>query len=238
MSGHSHAATIRRDKEATDAKKGAAFSKIGRLITVAVKESGGIADPDKNAKLKLALEKAKEVNMPKDNIERAIERGLGKTGGAALESITYEGYGPAGTAFVVECITDNRNRTGAEIKNLFTQAGGNLAEPGAASHFFERKGLIKVIKEVAVEEQMLKLIDLGAEDIQEAGDCLEVFVPLNLLDELKKKITAAQFKIQSSEMILRPKTKLSLSATETEKVSKFQQKLLNHDDVQKVFINL
>ncbi len=238
MSGHSHAATIRRDKEATDAKKGAAFSKIGRLITVAVKESGGIADPDKNAKLKLALEKAKEVNMPKDNIERAIERGLGKTGGAALESITYEGYGPAGTAFVVECITDNRNRTGAEIKNLFTQAGGNLAEPGAASHFFERKGLIKVMKEVGVEEQMLKLIDFGAEDIQEAGDCLEVFVSLNLLDELKKKITAAQFKIQSSEMILRPKTKLSLSETELEKVSKFQQRLLNHDDVQKVFINL
>mgnify|MGYP001590493509 CR=1 FL=1 len=239
MSGHSHASTIKHDKEVTDAKRGTAFSKVGRLITVAVKENGGLSDPTKNAKLKVALEKAKEVNMPKDNIQRAIERGSGKADGAILESITYEGFGPGGTAMLLECITDNKFRTGAEIKNLFSSAGGNLAEPGAASHFFERKGLIKLLKEGGAEDQMLKLIDLGAEDIEEREEgFFSVFVPVEQLENFKNRLVAAQFKIQSAEMVLKPKSKLSASPEDSEKIKKFQQKLLDHDDVLKVFINL
>lgn len=238
MSGHSHAATIKRDKEATDAKRGTAFSKVARLITVAVKENGGITDSGRNAKLKVALEKARQVNMPKDNIQRAIDRGTGKIGETTLETVIYEGYGPAGAALVLECITDNKFRTGAEIKNLFSQSGGNLAEPGAASHFFERKGLVKVSKEAEPEAQMLQLIDLGAEDIEEEEPgFFYVYAPVSQLEELKNKI-GSQFKIASAEMILKPKNKLLLSSEAGDRVKKFQEKLLSHDDVQKVFVNI
>lgn len=239
MSGHSHAANIKHDKEATDAKRGAAFSKVGRLITVAVKEGGGISNPSSNAKLKVALEKAKQINMPKDNIERAIDRGTGKAGGAILESLSYEGYGPAGVAVILEVITDNKFRTGAEIKNLFSQVGGNLAEPGAAGHFFERKGRISVFKEGGAEEQMLKLIDLGVEDIDEAEEgFFQVYVPVGKLENIKEKLIAGGFKVQSAEMVMRPTSKLSLSPQDSDKVKRFQEKLMAHDDVQRVFINL
>jgi YebC/PmpR family DNA-binding regulatory protein len=238
MSGHSHAATIKRDKEATDARRGAAFSKIGRLITIAIKTGGGITDPAKNFKLRLALEKAREVNMPKDNIKRAIERGSGKAEAEALETITYEGFGPGGCAIIVECITDNKYRTGAEIKNLFSKGGGNLAEPGAAAHFFQRRGFLKIQKGAKPEELMLKLIDLGAQDIEEKGDFLYIYVPPEQLVDFAQKLVGQNLRVLETEPVMKPKTILDVGDEAKTRVKKFIEELKAHEDVQKVFVNI
>ncbi len=238
MSGHSHAANIKRDKEKNDAKKGAAWSKMANLITIAVKTSGGITDPAKNFKLRIALDKAHDVNMPKDNIKRAIDRAGGKSGeGVELDTIIYEGYGPAGCAVVVESITDNKNRTGAEIKNLFSSAGGNLAEPGAAAHFFTRKGQITLKKTDNPDEQMLKLIDLGAEDVEENGEYFYVYVPVEQITAFKDKV-GEYYPVTDTEMIMKPTNTLSLPAQDVEKIRRFVETLKNHEDIQKVFVNI
>jgi len=238
MSGHSHAATIKRDKEATDAKKGAAFSQIARLITIAVGTSGGITDPVKNFKLRMAFVKARQMNMPKENINRAIERAAGKGEGGKLSTNTYEGFGPGGTAVIVECITDNKNRTAAEIKNLFEKNGGNLAQPGAAAHFFDRKGRILVVKNAKPEEQMLSLIDLGVEDVEEKREVLEIYIPLENIMVFKDKITNLGFNVLEAEPVFKTKARLSLDPQALERVKKFSAALKAHEDVQKVFFNV
>ncbi len=238
MSGHSHASTVKRRKEAVDAKKGAAFSKVSRLITIAVKEGGGIGDPEKNSRLKLALEKARSINMPKDNINRAIERGLGKGEGAFLESISYEGFGPAGVAVIVECISDNKNRTSSEIKSIFTSSNGRMAEPGSASHFFKKSGLLEVVKNSDKDEQMLKLIDLGAEDIYETDDTFLVYVASEKLMEFKEILSREQFTVIQANLVMKPINKLPVSPDDLDRVKKFIDKLENHDDVQKVYVNI
>lgn len=238
MSGHSHAQTVKRTKDATDAKRGKNFSKLGRLITIAVKTGGGMNDPQMNSRLRMALMKAKEANMPKDNIKRAIDKGLGKGEGLDLESITYEGYGPFGVAVIVECITDSKNRTGQEIKSLFTIHGGNLAEPGAAAHYFTRVGFVKVKKDGDGEEQMLKLIDLGAEDIEEKDGFFNVFTSVGVMEEAEKSIRDLGFEVLESDRIMKANDKMTKENAQIQKISKFVAGLENYEDVQNVFVNV
>jgi len=238
MSGHSHAQTVKRTKDATDAKRGKNFSKLGRLITIAVKTGGGMNDPQMNSRLRMALMKAKEANMPKDNIKRAIDKGLGKGEGLDLESITYEGYGPFGVAVIVECITDSKNRTGQEIKSLFTIHGGNLAEPGAAAHYFTRVGFVKVKKDGDGEEQMLKLIDLGAEDIEEKNGFFNVFTSVGVMEEAEKSIRDLGFEVLESDRIMKANDKMTKENAQIQKISKFVAGLENYEDVQNVFVNV
>jgi len=238
MSGHSHAQTVKRTKDATDAKRGKNFSKLGRLITIAVKTGGGMNDPQMNSRLRMALMKAKEANMPKDNIKRAIDKGLGKGEGLDLESITYEGYGPFGVAVIVECITDSKNRTGQEIKSLFTIHGGNLAEPGAAAHYFTRVGFVKVKKDGDGEEQMLKLIDLGAEDIEEKNGFFNVFTSVGVMEEAEKSIRDLGFEVLESDRIMKANDKMTKENAQIQKISKFAAALENYEDVQNVFVNV
>src|SRR3989344_2036346 len=201
MSGHSHYATIKRQKEAKDAARGNLFSKLARAITIATKSGGG-PDPDSNFKLRVVMDAARAANMPKENIERAISKASGPE---TLEEVTYEGYGPSGVAVVVEAATDNRNRTGQEIKNIFERGGGSLAGPGSVAFNFEPKGLILLKKANKVEEQMLKLIDVGVDDIQETDDALEVYVSPDKLSEIRTKLIDQGYDITTSEIIRRAK---------------------------------
>ncbi len=236
MSGHSHYATIKRQKGLRDAAKGQIFSKLARAIQIAVKGGGGI-DPDSNARLRVAVEAARNSNMPKENIERAISKGAKE--GENLEEIKYEGFGPGGIAVVVEVATDNRNRTGQEIKNLFERGAGNLAGPGAVSFNFEPKGLLLIEKQSNLEEQMLALIDAGVEDIVETEDGLEVYVPPEKLSETKDKLQNGQFKVLSYELFEKPKnTQVINDPAVAQKVLNFLDSLENQDDVQKVYANI
>lgn len=234
MSGHSKWSTIKRQKEANDAARGQLFSKLARAVSIAVKTGGG-ENPDTNHKLRMAIDKARTSNMPKVNIERAISKGAG---GGALEEATYEGFGPAGIAVIVEVATDNRNRTGQEIKNLFERGGGRLAGPGAVSFNFEPKGLLVIEKKTDSDEQMLALIDLGVEEIEEMEDGIEVYVESGNLSDLKKKLEKQGFKITSSELVRKPKNFQVISDKETaSKILSFLDNLEEQDDAQKVFAN-
>jgi YebC/PmpR family DNA-binding regulatory protein len=234
MSGHSHYATIHRQKELNDAARGSIFSKLAREITLAVKQAG--PSPDANFKLKVAMERAHAANMPKENIQRAIERA---SGAEALEEVTYEGFGPEGVAVIVEVATDNRNRTSQEIKNTFERGGGRLAGPGAVSFNFEPKGLVVVPKGENAEEQILKLIDLGAEDVEETTDGIEVYVSPDKLAETAGKLSAENIPTTSIELVKKPKTLVTLSdAAAAKKVLGLLDSLNEHEDVQKVFANL
>lgn len=235
MSGHSHYATIKRQKETKDAAKGQIFSKLAKAISIAIKTGGG-ASPDSNYKLRMAIDKAKAANMPKANIERAISKG---TGGRALEEVTYEGFGPGGIAVIVEGATDNKNRTTQEIKGLFERGGGNLAGPRAVSFNFESKGLLVVKKKKDTEAQILELIDLGVEDVDEVEDGLEVYVEGGKLNETKKTLEKKGFEITSSELVQKPKTLQTVSDEKTAaKALTFLNNLEDYEDVQKVFANL
>ncbi len=234
MSGHSHYATTHRQKELKDAAKGQIFSKLARQITIAAK--GGGADPDSNFKLRVIVEKARAASMPKENIERAISKA--QTAGE-LEEITYEGFGPGGIAIMVEAGTDNRNRTANEIKNIFEKGGGKFAGPGAVSFNFDHMGLLVIQKEANADEQMLKLIDLGASDVEDIDDSIEVYVAPNDLFSVQKKIVDAGFKITATELTQRPKNYQELSeADQIEKATRLLDTLHEHDDVEKVYTNL
>ncbi|MGB6839020.1 MAG: YebC/PmpR family DNA-binding transcriptional regulator [Microgenomates group bacterium] len=234
MSGHSHYATIKRQKETKDAARGQLFSKLARAVSVAVKTGGG-ANPDTNYKLRVAIDKAKVANMPKGNIDKAISKGSGR---GTLEEVIYEGFGPGGIAVIVEVATDNRNRSGQEIKNLFERGGGRLAGPGAVSFNFEAKGLLLVEKKKDKDEQMLTLIDLGVEDMEEMEDGIEVYVESGRLSEIKSKLEKEGFKVTSSELAQKPKNYQIISdKNAASKILSFLNKLEEHDDVQKVFAN-
>jgi len=235
MSGHSHWATIKRQKEAADKQRGQIFSKLSRAIAIAARQG---ADPETNFKLRLAIEKAKEYNLPKENILRAIRRGSGQEEGEKWEEITFEGYGPEGIGVIVETVTDNRNRTTAEIKNIFERGGGSLAGPGAVSYLFRKMGLITVKKEENPDEQILRLIDLGAEDVEEATDAIEVYTSPENLKDIEEKIKNSGFEVKSAEIIMKPVTPSVINDSQkAQKVLKFMDALENHDDVQKVYAN-
>lgn len=240
MSGHSKWATIHRQKETTDQKRGQEFTKISNAIIVAVRESGGVADPESNFKLRLAIEKARGINMPKDNIQRAIDRATGKAEGGEIEEITYEGYSLGGVGILVEVATDNKQRTVQEIKNIFDKNGGSIASPGSVAFNFKKVGFLVVdINGTPLDEAVLKMIDFGAEDVEETEDkTLEIYVELDKLSDIKEKISAVPFNIKSTEIIQKPVNLVPISDENTaRKILNFMDKLESLDDVQKVFAN-
>lgn len=235
MSGHSKWSTIHRQKETADKKRGQLFSKLGRAIAIAAREG---ADPEVNFKLRLAVEKAKQVNMPKSNIDRALRSVQGKLEGGGLEEIVYEGFGPGKIAIIAEVVTDNRNRTTAEIKNIFERGGGKLAGPGAVSFQFKKAGLLTVRKGENADKQILKIIDLEPEDVEEANDVIEVYTKPGDLDRMKKEIESNGLVVAEAELVRQPTTTVKISDKNmTQKILSFMEKIENHDDVQKVFAN-
>lgn len=235
MSGHSKWSTIKRRKGANDQRRGKIFSKLSKAISIAAKEGG---DPMTNFRLRLMVEKAKQENMPKENIARAIQKGSGKLGGKKWEEVVYEGYGPEGVAVIAEAVTDNKNRTTAEIKNIFERGGGRLVTPGAVSFQFKKSGLIVVEKERAVDNQLLNLIDLGVDDVQEATDAIEVYTQPEKLNETKEKIKDAGFRLTEAELVMQPKVVVKIKEKEkAAKIIKLMTLLEDNDDVQKVYAN-
>lgn len=240
MSGHSKWATIHRQKEVSDQKRGKVFTKISNAIIIAVRESGGTTDPNHNFKLRLVMEKARAANMPKENVQRAINRAGGKGEGEGFSEVTYEGYGPGGVGVLIETATDNRQRTIQEIKNIFDKAGGSVASPGAVAFNFEKKGLIAVDSKDNKEELILKLIDLGAEDVEEVGeDLLEVYAHPDNLMTLKEKLTSEGIEPKSVELVMKPVNLMPIKEEKTvRQVVSLIEKLESLDDVQKVYANL
>ena len=226
MSGHSKWANIKHKKGKADALRGKITTKISREITIAVRMGG--ADPTGNMKLKLALSKAKANNIPKDNIQRAIQKGAGALEGQSFEEITYEGYGPAGVAMMVSCLTDNRNRTAADVRHVFSKYGGNLGATGCVGYMFQQKGVFAVSKETGVEEDDLMMIALeaGAEDIKNEEEGFEIVTTPDTFDDVEK-----------AEITMIPDTMAELSAEDDERVQKMLDVLEDLDDVQAVYHN-
>jgi YebC/PmpR family DNA-binding regulatory protein len=234
MSGHSHYATIKRQKATNDAAKGNLFSKMARAIMIAAK---GGADPDMNYKLRFEIDKARAMSMPKENIERAIAKAT--TEAANLEEITYEGFGPGGFGVMVEVMSDNKNRAAQEIKNAFERGGGTLAGPNAVAFNFDSKGFMLVEKTSDPDSQMLAIIDAGAEDIEDTDDGFEVFVAPDKLSQVQKKLVEEGFKVAETELQMKPKAFQTIeNPAEATKALKFLDNLETLDDVQKVFSNL
>ena len=237
MAGHSHWASIKHKKGATDAKKGKAFSKIARMITVAARKGGG--QPDMNPKLQLAIDKARAVNMPKDKIERAIQKGTGAGDNETeLFECIYEGYGPRGIALMVEILTDNKNRTPPEIRKIFERFGGNMGESGCVSWMFEKKGLIIVNSGNFSEDDIMELaLNAGAEDLQKVGNIFQVTCSQADLSKIKKAIESKNIQVESAEVSWIPKNNVDVEETAGRKVLGLMEALEEHDDVQNVYSN-
>jgi YebC/PmpR family DNA-binding regulatory protein len=236
VSGHSKWATIKHKKGKTDARRGKLFSKLSRAITVAAREGG--PDPAMNISLANAIEKAKAESMPKDNIERAIQRGAGGAEGETYESIVYEGYGPAGVAIIVEVLTDNRNRSAAEVRNIFSKHGGQLAQPGAVAWVFERRGSIVVDGEKYAEDDvMAAAIDAGAEDVVQDGDQFQVLTEPADFAAVRGAIAAAGIEFEQAELTMIPKNTVKLEENDARKTMKIVDALEDSDDVQEVYAN-
>ena len=220
MSGHSKWANIKHKKGKADALRGKITTKISREITIAVRMGG--ADPTGNMKLKLALSKAKANNIPKDNIQRAIQKGAGALEGQSFEEITYEGYGPAGVAMMVSCLTDNRNRTAADVRHVFSKYGGNLGATGCVGYMFQQKGVFAVSKETGVEEDDLMMIALeaGAEDIKNEEEGFEIVTTPDAFDDVEKALADAGIEVEMAEITRIPDTMAELSAEDAERVQK------------------
>lgn len=234
MSGHSHFATIKRQKAINDAAKGNVFSKMARAIMIAAKNG---ADPDMNFKLRFEIDKARAVSMPRENIDRAIAKAT--TDAASLEEIMYEGFGPAGISVMVSVASDNKNRTAQEMKNVFDKNGGNLAGPGAVSFNFESKGFMLVKKTDDPEGEMLSLIEGGVEDVNETEDGIEVYTAPEKLGEIHKDLAAKGFEITQVELQMKPTNLQVISdPNQVSKVVKFLDALDELEDVQKVFSNV
>jgi YebC/PmpR family DNA-binding regulatory protein len=236
MSGHSKWASIKHKKKAVDAKRGALFTKLTRAITVAARDGGG--DPDGNPALALAIQKAREASMPKDNIERAIAKGTGADADAdAFESVLYEGYGPGGVAILVEVLTDNRNRTGSEVRHLFTRQGGNLGEPGSVAWQFEKKGEIVVDGTRYSEDELLPAIDAGAEDVSLDGDVWEIVTGPTDVNAVREALAAEGVEIESAALVQRPTTRTPVDEDHARSLLRLIEALEDHDDVQAVHAN-
>ena len=240
MSGHSKWAKIHRAKEITDQKRGQSFTKLSNAITLAVREGNGVADPDFNFKLRLAIEKARELNMPKDNISRAIDRAAGKGEGGFLEEIIYEGYGPGGVGFLVQSVTDNRQRTVQEVKNAFDRAGGAVASPGSVSFNFKKVGYLTLPAGKALEEVMLKVMDMGVDDVEDEGEgILGIYTSPENLIQIKDKITQSGLTPETVEIVMKPINFVPITDQKSAQQNlNLVEKLEALDDVQKVFTNL
>ncbi|HHT9153998.1 MAG TPA: YebC/PmpR family DNA-binding transcriptional regulator, partial [Candidatus Hypogeohydataceae bacterium YC40] len=234
MAGHSHWASIKRKKEVVDAKKGKVFSKLARNITVAARKGGG--DPNLNIKLQYAIEKARDANMPKDNIERAIQKGVGAAaGGEELYEYLYEGYGPSGVAIMVEAVTDNRNRTTSEIRKIFERFGGSLGASGCVSWLFEKRGMFVVDKKNVEEDQLMMLaLEAGAEDILSVEQVYQIICLPSDFDRMKKILKEQNINFESAELTWTPKTSIDVDEVTGKKVIELMEALEEHDDVQGV----
>jgi len=237
MSGHSHWATIKHKKGAADAKRGRLWSKIARMIIVAAKNGGG--DPSSNLVLRYAIDKARAANMPKDTIDKAIKRGTGEIEGAAFESMQYEGYGTNGIAIVVEVLTDNRNRTGPEIKRIFEKHGGSLGTPGCVSWMFHKKGLITVLTSSIGEDDLMELaLGAGAEDMQNTGEVYEITCDPSGYEQLKKALEEKGIPMQSADISMVPTTMVPITSPDVaRKVINLMEAFDDHDDVQNAYAN-
>ena len=239
MSGHSHWAGIKHKKAANDAKRGKVFSRLSKAIAIAVREGGG-DNPEFNPKLRLEIDRAKAENMPKNNIQRAIDRGAGRVEGAAYEQITYEGFGPDKVAMLVECITDNKNRTNSDIKTLFDKNGGVLGSAGSTAYFFDRKGQIeiKIPEDQDVEEMQLELIDLGADDfLSDQEGSLPVIVEAGQTHGVAGKMKQAGLEVMSAEVIMMPNAFIDLDDKGWTKFEKLAEAVDDYEDVQRIFTN-
>jgi YebC/PmpR family DNA-binding regulatory protein len=236
MSGHSKWSQIKRQKGVNDTKRGAMFTKVAREIMIAARAGGG--DPDGNFRLRLAIEKARSVNMPQDNIKRAIERATGAGEGEQIEEIVYEGYGPGGVAILVEAMTDNRNRTAADVRSIFTKAGGQLAGAGAVAWQFEPRGLISVTADGRDPDELaLTAIDAGADDVEESGDRIEVYTTPHDLERVRKSLEAAGVPVESAENTMVAKTTVELDGSRARQNLRLVETLEELDDVQRVSAN-
>jgi YebC/PmpR family DNA-binding regulatory protein len=236
VSGHSKWATIKHKKGKTDAARGKLFSKLSRAITVAAREGG--ADPAMNISLANAIEKAKAESMPKDNIERAVQRGAGAGDGESYESIVYEGYGPAGVAIIVEVLTDNRNRSAAEVRNIFSKHGGQLAQPGAVAWVFERRGSIVVDgTRYGEDDVMAAAIDAGADDVVQDGEQFQVLTEPSDFAAVRDALAAAGIAFENADLTMIPKNTVKLEENDARKTMKIMDALEDSDDVQEVYAN-
>jgi YebC/PmpR family DNA-binding regulatory protein len=235
MSGHSKWSQIKRQKGANDARRGAIFTKIAREISIAAREGGG--DPDANYRLRLAMEKARSENMPADNIKRAIDKATGGGEGEQYEEIIYEGYGPGGVAILVEALTDNRNRTGSEVRHMFTKHGGNLGEPGSVAWTFEKKGEVVVDGSRYSEDDLLAAIDAGAEDVALDGDVWEIVTGPADVNAVREALAAEGVEIESAELVQRPTTRTPVEENRVATLIRLIEALEEHDDVQAVHAN-
>jgi len=239
MSGHSKWSTIKRAKAATDAKRGIIFTKLGNLITIAAREKGG--NPDTNFSLRIAIEKAKQANMPKGNIERAIKRGTGELGGEQIEELAYEGIGPAKSQFIIKVLTDNKNRSAASIRHIFTKFNGSL---GSVMWNFEQKGVVRIMSEelknknLANENFELELIDAGADDIKNEEEGITIIAKVEDLQKVKKFLEAKEVKTESAEIEYLAKEEQEVNKDEKEKIEKFIEELENNEDVADYYTNV
>ncbi|MDX6444169.1 MAG: hypothetical protein QOH71_1243 [Blastocatellia bacterium] len=236
MSGHSKWHSIKHKKGATDAKRGKLFTKFIKEITVAARTGGG--DPDANARLRKAILDAKAGNMPNDTIDRAVRRGTGAEEGVNYEEITYEGYGPGGVALLIESVTDNRNRTVAEIRHMFSKNGGNLGEAGSVGWLFEKKGYIVVDKAAKPEEELFEIaIEAGADDLREDGDNFEIITSPENFEKVQTAIKSAGIEPQMAEVSMVPQTYVKLEGSSAQQMLRLMETIEDHDDVQKVYAN-
>jgi YebC/PmpR family DNA-binding regulatory protein len=236
MSGHSKWASIKHKKGAADAKRGKIFTRLIKEITVAARLGGG--DPDGNPRLRAAIAAAKAENMPKENITRGIKKGTGELEGAAYEEASYEGYGPGGVAVMLEVLTDNKNRTVAEVKNLFDRHGGSLGEPGCVAWMFDKKGSIVFDKDKVDEEKLLEIaLEAGAEDVQEEESQVEVITSPADFESVKEAIDAAGLTYELAEISMLPKNVVRVEGKKAQQVLNLMQSLEDHEDVNNVYAN-
>lgn len=236
MSGHSKWSSIKHKKGAADAKRGKLFTKLARAITVAARDGGG--EPENNPALATAVQKARDASMPKDNIQRAIDRGTGAGGdAAAIERVVFEGYGPGGAAVLVEALTDNRNRTSAEVRHAFSKHNGSLGEPGSVAWIFEKRGVLAVDGARYGEDDLIAAIDAGADDVAEEGDLLRVLCEPGSLGAVREALEAGGVEIQSADVAMEPKSTVEVKGNEAKSLLALIEALEDDDDVNEVHAN-
>ena len=236
MSGHSHWATIRRSKAANDAKRGRIWSKLARRIIVAAKAGGG--DPDENLTLRYAIDDARAANMPKDTIAKAIKKGTGDLDGQEYVQVVYEGYGPSGVAFMVDCLTDNRNRTAPEMRKLFERAGGQLGASNCVAWMFEQKGTFVIASDQADEDTLVEIaLEAGADDVSDEGEVFEVICQPTAFAAVREALAAREVETVSAEIAMVPTNTVSLDSDSARKVLGMMEAFEDHDDVQNVYAN-
>ncbi len=237
MAGHSHWANISRHKGVQDSKRGKLWSKLSRYIMIAAKNGGG--DPAMNLKLRYAIDKARAVSMPKENIERAVKKGCGEIDGVVFDEVNYEGYGPGGTAVLIEIVTDNRNRTSGEVRKIFDRAGGNMGGPGCAAHLFERKGLIVVSASSTDEDSLINLavFEAGADDVRSVGESFEITCAPGVFQKVQETLQKAGLTLDSAEVTHIPKDPMTVDIETGQKIARLLEALDDHEDVQNVFSN-